>query len=146
MEAKSLEIRISRYFQAPRESVFAQWLEAESLKDWFTPQTYVGISAKADARVGGAWQVEYQSPDGQRISEQGIYEVIDPPDRLVLTLTQTIDPDLRETRIFVALEEADEGGTLMHFRQAGFESETLRKEVAQGWLGCFEKLEMRLTR
>jgi uncharacterized protein YndB with AHSA1/START domain len=125
--------------------VFAEWLEAEALKDWFTPQTYKGISAEADARVGGKWQVEYQSPEGQRIREHGIYQAIEPFERLVLTLTQSI-PGAPETTVVVTLEEATGGGTLMHFRQTGFDDVAHRDGNAEGWLGCFDKLAARVSR
>lgn len=146
MNSESLEITISRHFSAPRETVFAEWLEAESLKDWFTPQTYTGILAKADARVGGRWQVEYQSPGGGRITEHGIYKAIEPFERLVLTLSQSVDPDSPETTIFVTLEEGADGGTLMHFRQTGFKNAAHRDGIAEGWMGCFKKLELRVSR
>jgi uncharacterized protein YndB with AHSA1/START domain len=144
MKDNSLEIVISRHFNAPREAVFAEWLEAEALKDWFTPQTYRSISAEADARVGGKWQVEYQSPEGQRIREHGIYKAIEPFERLILTLTQSVGPDAPETTIVVTLEVATGGGTLLHFRQTGFDSVAHRDGNAEGWLGCFDKLAARI--
>lgn len=146
MNENSLEIVISRHFNAPREAVFAEWLEADALKDWFTPQTYRSISAEADARVGGKWQVEYQSPAGQRIREHGIYKAIEPFERLILTLTQSTGPNATETMIVVTLEVAAEGGTLMHFRQTGFDNVAHRDGNAEGWLGCFDKLAARIAR
>lgn len=135
MGAESLEITIPRHFSAPRETVFAEWLEAESLKDWFTPQTYTGILAKADARVGGRWQVEYQSPDGGRITEHGIYKAIEPFERLVLTLNQSVDPDSPETTIFVTLEEGAEGARLCTFGKRALRTPRIATELLKaGWV------------
>lgn len=143
MPNEVLEIRISRHFAASAEDVFAEWLSADSLKDWFTPNGYQGTSAAADARVGGRWHVEYESAAGQRIREHGAFLAIHPVNRLSMTLTQ--GPDMPETTIHVTLARAPDGGTLMHFVQSGFDNMNHRDGNAEGWLGCFDKLATRVA-
>jgi len=142
-DQEPLEIAITRSFRAPREQVFAQWLDAEAIKDWFVPPTYEGVSAAVDARVGGSWQVEYRTPSGDRYRESGVFREIVPFQRLVLTLTQSLDTPGPETTIVVTFEPADDGGTLMRFHQTGFRSTAHRDGNAEGWRGCFEKLAAR---
>jgi len=139
---KSLDIVISRWFDAAPEIVFRQWTEAEALKDWFAPHTYQGVEAKADARVGGAWMVTFESPSGERLREHGLYKEIVPYSKLVMTLNQSFIA-AGELTITVTLE-ASRGGTLMRFHQTGFTDVRHRDGVAEGWLGCFDKLGARL--
>lgn len=139
---KSMEIQISRRFGASKEAVFAEWLDADALKDWFTPEKHTGISADVDPRVGGLWHVTYQSTDGTIIREHGRYRELVPSERLVMTLSQSGSFKGPETTVFVTLEAAD-GGTLMHFRQTGFTNVAHRDGNADGWHGCFDKLATR---
>ena len=133
-----LDITISRWFDAPPDAVYRQWIEVDALKDWFAPQTCQGLEAKADARVGGAWTVTFQSASGERLTEYGIYKELVPYSRLVMTLTQSFVA-AGELTITVTLEDSD-GGTLMRFHQTGFTDAHYRNSIAEGWLGCFEKL------
>ena len=143
-QSVSLEITITRRFNATPEEVFAQWIDPEALKDWFAPETYTGLSSAADPREGGAWRVEFQAPTGERLIEHGIYKEIVPHSKLVMTLHQSFKADAPELTILVSLEPAS-GGTLMHFRQTGFVSPDHRDGVAEGWVGCMDKLAARLA-
>jgi uncharacterized protein YndB with AHSA1/START domain len=145
-EKEPLEISITRSFSAPRDRVFSQWLDADAIKDWFVPQTCEGVSAEVDARVGGSWQVAYRTPSGDSYREYGVFREIAPFQRLVLTLTQSAGTPWPETTVVVTFEEADDGGTLMRFHQSGFESTARRDGVAEGWLGCFDKLAAQIER
>jgi uncharacterized protein YndB with AHSA1/START domain/ketosteroid isomerase-like protein len=142
-DAATLDITILRMFDAPPEAVFAQWLDADALKDWFAPGTYEGLSAVVDARVGGAWAVEFQSPDDKRFREHGVYKEIDPGRRIVMTLNQDFVADGGELLVAVTFE-ARGGGTMMRFHQSGFKHPQHRDAVAEGWEGCIDKLAARL--
>lgn len=141
---RPLEIAITRRFDVSPEAVFAQWLDPDALKDWFAPETYVGLAARADPRVDGEWSVEFLSSSGERFSEHGVYKVISPFHRLVMTLIQSV-PRAPELTITVDFE-ADGDGSLMHFRQTGFDRAQHRDGVAEGWAGCLDKLAARLSR
>ena len=138
------DIVISRFFAASPERVFAQWLDAEALIDWFAPDGYVGLSAEADPRVGGRWRVDYCSDAGHRFSEHGVFLAIVPAERLVLSLTQTLDGTARDTTVVVTFTPRD-GGTLMRFQQTGFDDDAWRDSLAEGWVGCLDKLGARLA-
>lgn len=140
----ALDITISRFFAASPERVFAQWLDADALIDWFAPDTYSGLSAEADPRVGGRWRVDYRSDSGHRFSEHGEFLEIVPARRLVLSLSQTFDGAARDTTVVVTFEPRD-GGTLMHFRQTGLDDAAWRDGLAEGWVGCLDKLGVRLA-
>lgn len=137
------EIRITRHFGAPLAAVFAEWLNADALQDWFAPDPFTGQSAAADPRPGGAWSVDYQAPDGTRFRESGSYIEIVPHSRLMMTLTQSLLPGLMLT-IEVTFAP-HQGGTLMTFRQTGFGGTDLRDGMELGWSGCLDKLAQRLA-
>jgi uncharacterized protein YndB with AHSA1/START domain/ketosteroid isomerase-like protein len=142
-DSAPLEIAITRAFAAAPERVFAQWLDADALIDWFAPDTYMGLSAEADPREGGSWRIEYRSVDGHRYTESGAYLEIRPYERLVMSLRFSDAPGARELRIVVTFEARD-GGTLMHFRQTGFSDGRQRDAMLEGWGECLAKLAARL--
>jgi uncharacterized protein YndB with AHSA1/START domain len=62
----------------------------------------------------------------------------------VLTLTHVhAGKSGPETNITVTFEDSA-GGTRMSFRQTGFDSVEHRDANAEGWQGCFAKLQRRL--
>lgn len=137
-----LDIEITRTFNAPPELVFAQWMDADALKDWFAPGTYTGTVATVEAKVGGAWRVEFTSPQGKVFIEHGVYREIVPNQRIVMTLHQS-GGDALALIVTVSFEPQGEG-TLMRFQQSGFTSTHHRDAVAEGWRGCFDKLQGRV--
>lgn len=138
------ELVIERVFDAPRSLVFREWLQEESIRDWFAPDTYVTTACSVDARAGGRYHLEYRSDRGHVFTEHGRFVEIDEPNRLVLTLTQVHhDQSGPETIITVTFADSA-GGTRMSFRQTGFDSVERRDGNAEGWQGCFEKLLRRL--
>lgn len=143
-EARPLDITISRWFDATPNTVFAQWTTAQALQDWFAPQTFTGIEAKANPVVGGAWMVVFESPSCQRYTEHGVYKEIVPGSRLVMTLNQAFVSVGGELTITVTFEAAS-GGTLMRFHQTGFTNVAHRDGIASGWEGCLDKLAARLA-
>jgi uncharacterized protein YndB with AHSA1/START domain len=83
---------------------------------------------------------------GDELVEFGEVREVRHYDRIVLTLTQifrrTPGP---ETTIVVSFEEIADG-TLMTFRQTGFDSIERRDGNEEGWRGCLDKLEARVRR
>lgn len=142
--ALQYEVRIDRFFNAAPETLFAQWLDADALTDWFAPRDFMVLSASADPVPGGAWRVEFEAPDGSRFVEHGIYTQIVPYSRIAMTLHQDFLDHPGAFTVQVAFEAAA-GGTRMQFQQTGFQSRGHRDAIAEGWLGCFDKLDNRLS-
>ncbi|HEY4270050.1 MAG TPA: SRPBCC domain-containing protein [Galbitalea sp.] len=111
-------LTITRTFAAPRELVFEAWTKPEHFAAWWGGKT-VEVPADTvamDVRPGGSWKATMVLPDGgHRIDWVGEYVEVDPPSRLVLTLSDGA-PE-RET-LTVDLTEVD-GGTQMVFHQGG---------------------------
>jgi len=140
-----LEVTIVRVFDAPAAMVFRQWIEAESLADWFAADTYTTLECDVDASPGGRWRMRFRGHGGHTYEEHGSFLEIDAPRRLVLTLVQE-DSGHVGPETTVTVDFAEEGGrTRMTFHQTGFDTPARRDGNAEGWRGCFDKLARRLT-
>src|SRR3954467_14261328 len=78
-----LEVR--RLIRAPRQRVFDAWTKAEELKAWHAPGPLTVSLAEIDLRVGGAYRIHMQAPDGSEHRASGVYREIDPPRKVVYT-------------------------------------------------------------
>ncbi|MCK9361424.1 SRPBCC domain-containing protein [Patescibacteria group bacterium] len=67
MENKKWEtITIERFISAPRERVWKAWMDPEQLVHWHTAgEGWTTPYAKVDARVGGKFDIGFQSGDGK---------------------------------------------------------------------------------
>jgi uncharacterized protein YndB with AHSA1/START domain len=74
---------VRRTIPAPREEVFAAWLDAASLATWMCPGA-ARSTAEVDPRVGGSFRVVMDHED-ERVEHTGIYLAIEPPERLSFT-------------------------------------------------------------
>jgi uncharacterized protein YndB with AHSA1/START domain len=63
-EAKS--ITVERSFNAPLDTVWAAWTEADILCKWWAPKPYECVIAKLDFLEGGRWSYYMQGPEGDR--------------------------------------------------------------------------------
>src|SRR6185369_8573475 len=75
---------VRRVLPAPRERVFAAWLDPESLAQWMRPDTVAATVVEVDPRVGGRFRIAMQRGDGE-VEHRGEYLTIDPPRRLEFT-------------------------------------------------------------
>ena len=140
-------IVITRTFAAPRELVFEAWTTPEHFSVWFgSSQVEVPLdSLEMDVRVGGSWKATMVLPDGNTINWVGEYLEVDPPSRLVMTLTDNPSKPEREP-VTVDLKEV-EGGTEMHMTQAaaGFSDEQIAMTV-MGYNAFLDDMEKIVTR
>ena len=79
------EIRVERFFEAPRERVFATFTAPELIPQWWGPRNTTTIVDQMDVRAGGAWRFLVQTDDGSDTAFRGIYREIAPPERIVQT-------------------------------------------------------------
>jgi uncharacterized protein YndB with AHSA1/START domain len=78
------EIRVERFFEAPRERVFATFTAPELIPQWWGPRSTTTVVDQMDVRPGGAWRFLVQSDDGDT-AFRGIYREIAAPERIVQT-------------------------------------------------------------
>lgn len=75
---------IRRIIPAPREDVFAAWLDPESIRYWMCPGETLEAEAQIDPRVGGSFRITMKHR-AWTADHTGQYRVIEPPSKLVFT-------------------------------------------------------------
>jgi uncharacterized protein YndB with AHSA1/START domain len=148
--AGDIALRVARTFRASTERVFQAWTAPEELKKWSAPGEAKVGAVEVDLRVGGAYRIRMEGPDGSVHVAAGEYLDIDAPRRLVYTWRWEKQPEgqkdphaqARGTRDTVVTVEFFErpGGTEVVLTHSGFETEESRAGHGQGWDGCLEKL------
>ncbi len=76
-----------RTLNAPRELVFRMWTDPKHFAKWFGPDHFTNPLCEMDIQVGGKIAVDMKSPDGEVFPNRGEFVEIDPPRRLVFTLS-----------------------------------------------------------
>lgn len=134
--AASLVVR--RRINATPEKPFAAWTQPALLVRWWGPQGVACPAAEIDLRVGGAYRIANQFPDGRVLWISGIFEVIEPPHRLTYTwkLESQAGPAERVMVCFEAHGDATEV-VVTHER---IPDEAVRTSHERGWIGCLDNL------
>ena len=116
-------ILIVRVFDAPRELVFKAWTEAERFATWFGEHgSSIPLDkASMDARPGGAWSATMiYGPDRVELPFSGRFQEVVEPERVVMTITDTNDPDAEPAEVLtVVLRDLGGDRTVMTFTQRG---------------------------
>jgi uncharacterized protein YndB with AHSA1/START domain len=121
------DIVITREFAAPRQRVFDAHTRPELLKRWFGPRGWRLVVCEVDLRPGGAWHYVLHGPGGEEMALHGRYLDIDPPNRLVMTETNTDCHARAEHESVITIELA--GATLLT-HTATFPTPEIRDAVA----------------
>jgi uncharacterized protein YndB with AHSA1/START domain len=80
---------IKRNFSFSKEIVWEAWTEPDAFATWFGTDQVRMKNVKLDVKVGGTWQGTMELPDGTSKQWTGTYEVIDKPNKLVMSITDT---------------------------------------------------------
>ena len=135
-------LTITRTFKAPRELVFEAWTQPQHFAEWWGGKQVVvpADSIEMDVRAGGTWKATMVLPENSgEINWVGEYVEVDPPERLVLTLSDG-SSDEREI-VTVVLTEV-EGGTQMVCSQTGGHLTPQQYgEAKQGYEGFFDAMQ-----
>jgi uncharacterized protein YndB with AHSA1/START domain len=81
----TLEARISREFDAPRELVFRAVTDPELIPQWWGPRYLTTEIDKLDARPGGQWRFVQRNAEGNVFSFHGVYHEVLFPERIIDT-------------------------------------------------------------
>jgi uncharacterized protein YndB with AHSA1/START domain len=138
-------VTIRRVFDAPREQVWSELTRPESFADWFGGPLEVPLdSVSMDVRPGGTWRASMVGPGRLAIHWVGEYVDVDEPERLVFTITDRPDEDLRDLVTFV-LTDLGDGRTEMFFSQRGSMTPEEYERAGRGWQTFFDRIEARLA-
>ncbi len=157
-EAADRALEITRIFDAPRALVFKAWSAPEHLKRWWGPTGFTVLSCEMDFRVGGAWRLSMQSPQGVVDRQLGEFREIVEPERIVFTYAfedfpqrQTSGRWSKESgqpghQTIVTVNFEDLGAkTRLTIRQAIFESAGVRDEHIRGWGEALDRFAAYVT-
>jgi uncharacterized protein YndB with AHSA1/START domain len=140
-------IEITRVFHAPRERVWQEWTEPERFADWFGgAEADVPIATVSmDVREGGAWRATmFFGPNRVESQWHGEYHEVQPPERLVVTMSDEPDGDRYEL-IVVVLNDLGDGRTEMRFQQTGHLRPEQYDRTGKGWGKFFDRMDERLA-
>jgi uncharacterized protein YndB with AHSA1/START domain len=103
-EARS--IVIERLIGAPRELVFSAFTTAEHLAHWWGPTGFSVTTSAFEFRPGGVWRFVMHGPDGRDYQNRQVFDVIEPPARIVCHFGSgdDVEPASHETRITLEAE------------------------------------------
>ncbi len=141
-DTQSRVLTMTRSFDAPVPLLFKVWTQPEHMARWWGCAGSTVESAVADLRVGGTYRVVMRLEDGAMHRVTGVYREIDAPNRLSFTWAwEDDDGDLGHETVVTVSFEAAGAKTLMHFRQAIFETAEMCMLHNQGWTASFERLD-----
>jgi uncharacterized protein YndB with AHSA1/START domain len=136
---------MTRVLPAARPVVFAALTEPEELAKWWGPAGFTAPGVEVDLRVGGAYRIAMQPPDGELFHLAGEYRDVDPPALVSYTFRwEEPDPDDRETLVTLSLGDLGES-TELRFTQGPFATEARRALHEQGWTDGLERLQQLLS-
>jgi uncharacterized protein YndB with AHSA1/START domain len=140
-----LGLTITRVLAAPRERVWREWTEPEAFADWFGgPDAEVPLDTVAmDVRPGGAWRATMLY-DGREIRWTGEYREVEPPARLVFTISDRPGEDGHEV-VVVALTDVGDGRTEMLVEQHGSMPPAAYDAARNGWGTFLDRMAERLA-
>jgi uncharacterized protein YndB with AHSA1/START domain len=137
----TLELRFERLIDARPEVVFDAFTEPGG-QAVFYRQNEPGwvVRSECDLRVGGVWTVEFGPSEDRIYRHRHVFEVIDRPQRLLMTTTETrLDGSSFDTEMEFVFEEQD-GKTLLRLFHRGFPTPALRDEHRRGLPEAFMQL------
>lgn len=139
-------VTLRRVFQASIEKVFEAWTDSEVLARWFGPVGVTVSQAETELKVGGAYLIVLQTPDGRTIRHTGKYLEIAPPERLVFTwvlenqgCAESQDIWV-ETQVSLDLKSLGDATELVLTHEQ-LPNKTSRENHGWGWNSSFDCLE-----
>jgi len=108
------EIVITRIINAPRDLVFAAWVDPKHVDKWMGPTGYTTVTQSMDVRPGGMWRFTMSGPQGVFPSRVTYVEVVK-PSRLVYKHGADKDDDPEAFDVTVTFEDlGDKTHITMH--------------------------------
>ena len=140
-----LIVQLSRIVEAPPQRVFEAMTDPEQVAQWWGPEGFTCPEVTLDAKVGGAYRIAMQPPEGELFYLAGEYLEVQPPSRLAYTFRwEPPDPDDRETVARLALHARD-CATEVALTQGPFATDARRELHKAGWTDTFTRLASHLA-
>ncbi|HEY1285472.1 MAG TPA: SRPBCC domain-containing protein [Solirubrobacterales bacterium] len=132
---------LTREVDAPRDAVFRACIEPAELAKWWGPRGFTAQAVELDPRVGGAYRLAMQPPEGDVFYLGGEFREVEPPSSLAYTFDYE-EPDPDDVETLVTLTFRDLGGsTEVTLHQGDFATEGRLELHEQGWSDTLDRLE-----
>jgi uncharacterized protein YndB with AHSA1/START domain len=146
-EPGTLEIVVTREFDAPRDLVFRAFTEPDLLAQWLGPRGYEMKVDRFDVRDGGSWRYIHRDDKGNEFAFHGVFHGEPSPDGFVQTFEFEGYPG--HVQMDTARFEEMDGRTVLHI-QSVFQSVADRDGMVSAGMEVglregFEKLDELLT-
>ena len=140
-----LAFELSRVVEATPKRVFEAMTDPQQVSEWWGPEGFTCPEVTLDTRVGGAYRIAMQPPEGDLFHMVGEFLEVQPPSRLAYTFRwEPPDPDDRETVARLALH-GRHGATEVALTQGPFATEARRALHQAGWTDSFARLASHLA-
>lgn len=135
-------LQITRLIKAPRDRVYAAWIDPVQMKEWFGPADVATKSLVVDARVGGEFRWDLTNSEGEEMTMRGEFRELQPGRKIVFTWQWQDDDDWTDHVSVVTVELADrDGGTELRLTHENLPNEKSRDGHNRGWNSAVDKLE-----
>jgi uncharacterized protein YndB with AHSA1/START domain len=78
------ELVTERLLAAPRDRVFAAFVDPDRLVQWWGPRGFCNTFNECDPRPGGTWRLVMHGPDGANYPSESVFEELVRPERIVI--------------------------------------------------------------
>jgi uncharacterized protein YndB with AHSA1/START domain len=127
-------LTVTRTFDAPREKVWAAWIDFNHAHHFDGPPGHPMKSMRSDLRVGARWR-NVMRHEGRELPQSGVYREIKAPEVLSFTFAWEESDGSRgpETLVTVTFDEIAPGKTRLTLQQGVFPTTQTRDGHRQGW-------------
>jgi uncharacterized protein YndB with AHSA1/START domain len=127
-------LTVTRLFDAPREKVWAAWIDFNHAEHFDGPPGHPMKSMRSDLRVGGKWR-NVMRWEGKELPQGGVYREIKQPEVLSFTFAWETDDVMKsvETLVTVTFDEIARGKTRLTLQQGVFPATQTRDGHRGGW-------------
>jgi uncharacterized protein YndB with AHSA1/START domain len=142
------EIHIERVFNAPRDRVFAVYMDPELIPEWWGPRDTTTVVDRMEPRTGGTWRFVVRNSDGSESGFRGTYREVTPPERIVQTFEWEGMPGhvSVETAVFEDLGDRTKVTTLSLFHTTEERDGMLASGMEGGMNETYARLDELLAR
>lgn len=147
MTAEPIPLIVRRSIPAARTRIFDAFSSAGALSQWFTPSAEVLLDILEFAfESGGRFRFRYVMPDGRKPVVGGVYELIEPPERIVCSWIWEAPDPLAGIPMRVLFEFFEDGGrTEVVVTHHGIPSDQACSIHEDGWDAALDRLEGHLA-
>lgn len=142
MTPATLSLTVSRVIRRNADALFRAWTDPRELMHWWRQEGdgWTFARASIDLRVGGAYRLGMNAPDGRTHVATGVYREIEPPRRLVFTWDWEDNP-VGDTLVTVEFKALDSDRTEVAITHERFADAARMGRHEQGWTELLRLLE-----